>query len=96
MCELNREKYTMAMSENLQMLRARLGLTQQELCKLIGVSRQSIVQAERSHKLAWNTYLALVFLFSKSEETKRLMTFLNIYPQEFDGLFAAGKEQLQS
>ena len=89
MCELNREKYSVAMARNLQMLRAKLGLTQQEVCNLVGVSRQSIVQAERSHKLAWNTYLALVFLFSRNEETRRLMSFLEIYPREFDCLFEA-------
>ena len=68
MCDLNREKYIQAMTANLQMLRAKLGLTQQEICKLVGVSRQSIVQAEKNSKLAWNTYLALVFLFSKNKK----------------------------
>ena len=95
MNELNREKYTLAMSENLQLLRAKLGLTQQEVCRLVGVSRQSIVQAERSHKLAWNTYLALVFLFSKNEQTRSLMAFLDIYPQEFDRLFEKTEEVRQ-
>lgn len=89
MCDLNREKYIQAMTANLQMLRAKLGLTQQEICKLVGVSRQSIVQAEKNCKLAWNTYLALVFLFSKNKETKQLMDFLDIYPKEFDRLFVS-------
>ena len=92
MYDLNREKYTVAMAENLQLLRAKLGLTQQEVCQLVGVSRQSIVQAERSHKLAWNTYLALVFLFSKNDQTKSLMSFLDIYPREFDRIFETGEE----
>ena len=90
-----RREYTLVMAENLQLLRAKLGLTQQEVCRLVGVSRQSIVQAERSHKLAWNTYLALVFLFSKNEQTRSLMGFLNIYPQEFDQLFEKTEEVRQ-
>lgn len=93
MCDLNREKYIQAMTANLQMLRAKLGLTQQEICKLVGVSRQSIVLAEKNSKLAWNTYLALVFLFSKNKETKQLMDFLDIYPKEFDKLFV-GKNRI--
>ena len=92
MYDLNREKYTVAMAENLQLLRAKLGLTQQEVCQLVGVSRQSIVQAERNHKLAWNTYLALVFLFSKNEQTRSLMAFFDIYPQEFDRIFELREE----
>ena len=70
------------------MLRAKLGLTQEEICKLIGVSRQTIVQAEKNSKLSWGNYLSLVFLFTKNKETKELMDFLDIYPKEFDGLFS--------
>lgn len=70
------------------MLRAKLGLTQEEICKLVGVSRQTIVQAEKNSKLSWGNYLSLVFLFTKNKETKELMDFLDIYPKEFDGLFS--------
>ena len=76
------------MTGNLQMLRAKLGLTQEEICKLVGVSRQTIVQAEKNSKLSWGNYLSLVFLFTKNKETKELMDFLDIYPKEFDGLFS--------
>lgn len=88
MYDFNREKYLKNMTGNLQMLRAKLGLTQEEICKLVGVSRQTIVQAEKNSKLSWGNYLSLVFLFTKNKETKELMDFLDIYPKEFDGLFS--------
>ena len=88
MYDFDREKYLKNMTGNLQMLRAKLGLTQEEICKLIGVSRQTIVQAEKNSKLSWGNYLSLVFLFTKNKETKELMDFLDIYPKEFDGLFS--------
>lgn len=88
MNDFDREKYLKNMTRNLQMLRAKLGLTQEEICKLVGVSRQTIVQAEKNSKLSWGNYLSLVFLFSKNKETQELMTFLNIYPREFDELFS--------
>lgn len=88
MNNFDREKYLKNMTGNLQMLRAKLGLTQEEICKLVGVSRQTIVQAEKNSKLSWGNYLSLVFLFTKNKETKELMDFLDIYPKEFDGLFS--------
>ena len=81
MYDFDREKYLKNMTGNLQMLRAKLGLTQEEICKLVGVSRQTIVQAEKNSKLSWGNYLSLVFLFTKNKETKELMDFLDIYPK---------------
>lgn len=79
-----KEIYMSNMMENLQMLRAKLGgLTQSELCTLAGVSRQTVVNAEKKNKMIWSTFLAFVFIFSQNEETLRLMEFLNIYPKEY-------------
>ena len=80
--EINKEFYINAMAENLQMLRAKINLTQEELCYLAGVSRQTIVNVERNKKLTWNTYLSLVFVFQNNKETSDLMSFLGIYPTE--------------
>lgn len=88
MYDFDREKHLKNMTGNLQMLRAKLGLTQEEICKLIGVSRQTIVQTEKNSKLSWGNYLSLIFLFTKNKETKELMDFLDIYPKEFDSLFS--------
>lgn len=40
---INREKLIQNMTENLPMLRTRLGLTQEELADKIGVSRSTVV-----------------------------------------------------
>ena len=80
--EINKEFYINAMAENLQMLRAKINLTQEELCYLAGVSRQTIVNVERNKKLTLNTYLSLVFVFQNNKETSDLMSFLGIYPTE--------------
>ena len=72
------------MAKNLKMLRAKANMTQENLCTLIGVSRQTIVQAEQSHKMSWNTYISLVFIFSREETTNEIMRILDIYPTEID------------
>ena len=92
---ISKEAYLSKMAENLSMLRTKLGLTQEALCNIAGVSRQTIVQAERNKKLSWNTYLSLVFIFSQSPETKALLDFLEIFPKEFSALFEPKQPDLQ-
>ena len=84
---MNKEHYMKNMADNLAMLRAKAGLKQEDLCQLIGVSRQTIVSAEKTGKLSWNTYLSLVFLFSQNSEIQTILEFLDIYPKEFKSLF---------
>lgn len=89
----DKEYYQKNMAENLRLLRAKFSLTQEELCELIGVSRQTIVQAENSGKISWVTYLALVQLFSRNEESMKLMKLLNVYPDEFPMTDNSSREQ---
>lgn len=84
---INKEAYLQAMCKNLITLRATLGLTQEELAYLAGISRQTIVSAERNCKLSWNSFLSLVFIFSCCKETKDLMDFWGIFPEEYTILF---------
>lgn len=73
------------MAENLQMLRVKLGLTQNELGEMLGVSRHTIMNIEnRNSELTWNNFLALVFFFIKNEGTNKLLNVLEIYTDEFN------------
>ena len=78
---IDKEKYTQLMASNLKVLRAKAGMTQDDLSKAAGISRQTIVQAETTHKLSWSTFLSLLFLFSTDEGTTELMRLLGIYPK---------------
>lgn len=81
---LNREKLIHNMTENLPMLRTRLGLTQEELADKIGVSRSTVVSIENKKRdMTWNTFLSLVLLFIKNESTNKLLNVLEIYTDEF-------------
>ena len=83
---LNREKLIYNMTENLPMLRTRLGLTQEELADKIGVSRSTVVSIENKKRdMTWNTFLSLVLLFIKNESTNKLLNVLEIYTDEFHG-----------
>ncbi|MBE6988696.1 MAG: helix-turn-helix transcriptional regulator [Ruminococcaceae bacterium] len=73
------------MTENLPMLRTKLGLTQEELAEKIGVSRSTVVSIEnRKRDMTWNTFLSLILLFTKNEDTNKLLNVLEIYTDELN------------
>ena len=86
MCDI-REKLIDNMTENLPVLRKKLRLTQEGLAQIIGSSRHSIMQIEaKKRKMTWSTFLSLVFLFDKNEDTALLLRALNIYTDELNGI----------
>ena len=83
--ELNRQKYIKNMTDNLPMLRTRLGMTQEELADKIGVSRSTVISIENKKRdMTWNTFLSLMLLFTKNEATNILLNVLDIYTEEFN------------
>ncbi len=73
------------MTDNLAMLRTKLGLTQVQLANLIGVSRHTIMQVEnKKAKLSRNTFLSLLLVFIKNPESDRLLNILEIYTDELN------------
>jgi len=83
--KINREELIKNMTENLPMLRTRLGLTQEELADKIGVSRSTILSIENNKReMTWNTFLSLILLFTKNETTNKLLNILEIYTEEFN------------
>ena len=73
------------MTENLPVLRKKLRLSQEDLADIIGTSRHTVMLMEtRKRKMTWNTFLSLMLLFDKNEETSLLMRALGIYTDEFE------------
>lgn len=85
MNEENKKILIANMTDNLSMLRVRLGLTQSELAEVLGVSRHTIMNIEnKKREMTWNNFMALVLLFAKNEETDKLLNILEIYTEEFN------------
>ena len=73
------------MTENLPVLRKKLKLSQENLAKFIGSSRYTVMLIEnKKRRMTWNTFLSLVLLFDKNEETAVLLKALEIYTEDFD------------
>ena len=67
--------------ENLAALRARIGITQEELANIIGVSRQTYYSLETwKREMTWPVFLALIFVFDSVKETSEMIRDLRIYP----------------
>ena len=82
---IDKEKLIQNMTDNLPMLRTRLELTQEELANKIGVSRSTIISIEnKKREMTWNTFLSVVLVFIKHEETNKLLNVLEIYTDDFN------------
>lgn len=74
------EEYIEKMVKHLPVLRTSIRITQKDLAKKIGVTRQSMMLIEtRRRPLQWSTYLALVFVFQQFDDTKILLNSFEIY-----------------
>ena len=79
-----KNEYIERMVKNLPVLRMSAGLTQAQLGKKVGMSRQSIVAIENGKRpLPWSLYLAMVLVFMQNDSSKVLMESFNLYDEEF-------------
>lgn len=81
--EDEKKKYITALAEELPALRAKVGVPQDELARIIGVSRQTYGAIERKGRMmSWSTYLSLILFFDCHEATHKLLRSLPAFPYE--------------
>ena len=86
-------EYIHRLTPHLSTLRARIGISQTDLCHLIGISRQLYSAIENGRReMSWETYLALLFFFDSNEAGHVLLRQKNIFPHELMACFG-GHEQ---
>lgn len=65
-----KEKLITTLTPELAVLRAKAGLSQEELSDLIGVSRQTYSAIERGAKqMSWSTFLSLILFYDCNRKT---------------------------
>ena len=80
---INKDELIKNMTENLPVLRAKLNITQEDLAEKIGISRSTIVSIEnKKREMTWNTFLSLILVFTKNEDTNKLLNVMEIYTDE--------------
>ncbi|MBQ9469023.1 MAG: helix-turn-helix domain-containing protein [Clostridia bacterium] len=92
--EINRKALIENMADNLPMLRTKLGFTQEEIAKIIGVSRHTVISIENKKRpMTWNTYLSLVLVFSGNPDTKMLMKVMGTVTDELEDYLVPKKKE---
>ena len=73
------------MTDNVSMLRVRLNLTQVQLAELIGLSRYTLMAIEKKQrKMTWSAFLSLLLVFSKNQDTAKLLETIGIYTEQLN------------
>lgn len=63
-----------ALAQELPVFRAQIGITQEELCQTIGITRQTYSLIETLKKpMSQNVFLSLVLLFHYNENTRDML-----------------------
>jgi DNA-binding XRE family transcriptional regulator len=81
----NKNELISKMTENLRLLRNKLGLTQDMLAGKIGISRQTLVNIEnKKREMTWNNFLVLLTVFRAESSTSDLLDHFGIYTIELN------------
>lgn len=89
----NKERLLEIMTDNLPALRAKIGLSQEEVSYIIGISRQTYCAIEtHKRKMSWNTFMSLLFLFWYNEKTKVLVSAIDVFPKELQTILYCGNQ----
>ena len=89
----NKENLLKIMTDNLPALRAKLGLSQDEVSNIIGISRQTYCAIEtQKRKMSWNNFISLLFLFWYNEKTKVLVSAIDVFPEELQTTLSCGNQ----
>ena len=76
-----KERLIDALTEELPLLRAKAGVPQDDLARLIGISRQTYGTIERKERLmSWSTYLSLILFFDYNQSTHEMIRNLSAFP----------------
>lgn len=85
--DINKENLIDILTDELPVLRARLALSQDDLCNIIGISRQTYSAIEtKRRKMTWNTFLSLILVFGFNEKTSVMLETCGAFPNELKSL----------
>jgi len=81
--DVDKDHLISILTEELPVLRAKVGLSQDELSNIIGISRQTYSAIETNkRKMSWNTFLSLLLVFGYNEKTSSMLETSGAFPIE--------------
>ena len=80
---VDKDKLIEKLTEELPVLRAKIGISQEELAEIVGISRQTYSAVEtRKTQMSWNTFLSLLLFFDNNDRTKEMIDGIGAFPVE--------------
>lgn len=93
--ESERERLIDVLTEELPVLRAKIGISQEDLSDMIGISRQTYSAIEtKKRRMTWNTFLSMLLIFENNEKTKNLLEALGAFPESLRDFLNVDKRTL--
>lgn len=93
---LNKADLIRKLTNQLPVLRAKIGVSQDEVSKIIGVSRQTYSALETGkRKMSWNTFLSLILFFGCNEGTAEMLDGIGVLTPELNALLSTNNRKEQ-
>lgn len=86
--EKDKDRLIEILTEELPSLRAKIGFSQEDLCEMVGISRQTYSPVEtKKRKMSWNAYLSLLMFFTHNDKTAPVIESIGAYPEKLKNSF---------
>ena len=83
--EVDRAELMEVLTDELPVLRAKIGISQKELSNIIGVSRQTYSAIEsKKRSMSWNVFLSLILFFEHNEKTREMLSGIGAFPSSLE------------
>ena len=92
--DIDKDKLIDILADELPVLRAKIGLSQDDLSGIVGISRQTYSAIEtKKRKMSWSTFISLVLFFDQNENTQALVQGAGIIPEELKQLLNINRRE---
>ena len=72
--DIDKEKLIDILTEELPVLRAKIGISQDDISRIIGISRQTYSSIEtKKRRMTWSSFISIVLFYEQNETTRPLI-----------------------
>ena len=85
--QIDRDFLIDTLTDELPVLRARIGIKQEELSDILGISRQTYSAIEtKKRKMTWNMFISLLMFFAQNKKTAPVIEMIGAFPDELKNI----------
>ena len=85
--QIDRDFLIDTLTDELPVLRARIGIKQEELSDILGISRQAYSAIEtKKRKMTWNMFISLLMFFTQNKKTAPVIEMIGAFPDELKNM----------